>query len=69
MIDSLVDYLSVYSMLFCLLPASAGFLLGWRFDPEDGGDMLPRNIALFPNYTALQGRSPYSSHLTSNATQ
>jgi hypothetical protein len=28
MIDSLVDYLSVYSMLFCLLPASAGFLLG-----------------------------------------
>jgi hypothetical protein len=23
------------------------------FDPEDGGDMFLRNVALYPNYTAL----------------
>jgi hypothetical protein len=23
----------------------AGFLLGSLFDPEDGGDMIPRNVA------------------------
>jgi hypothetical protein len=28
--------------------ASAGFLLNLPFDPEGGGDMLFRNILLFP---------------------
>jgi hypothetical protein len=34
--------------------ASAGFLPGLHFDPEDGGDMFLLNIRLSPNYTAQQ---------------
>jgi hypothetical protein len=31
-----------------------GFLLGWLFDPEDGGDMFLRNVSwLSTDYTAL----------------
>jgi hypothetical protein len=43
-----------------LQPASAGFLLGIHFDPEDGGDMFLRNIGLSPIYAALQPRRYYS---------
>jgi hypothetical protein len=32
------------------LPPSAGFLLGLLFDPEDGGDMFPRNVGLSSKY-------------------
>jgi hypothetical protein len=32
----------------------AGFLLALPFEPEDGGDILLRNIWLSLNYTALQ---------------
>jgi hypothetical protein len=32
-----------------LSTASAGFLLGLLFDPEDGFDVLLRNVELFPN--------------------
>jgi hypothetical protein len=39
-----------------LLPASAGFLLGLLFDPEDGGNVLLRNMVFSPNYTELQPR-------------
>jgi hypothetical protein len=34
--------------------ASAGFLHGLFFDPEDGVDMLLRNFGLYPNYTTLK---------------
>jgi hypothetical protein len=37
-----------------LPPAFRAFLLRLLFDPEDGGDMFLRNVALSPNYTALQ---------------
>jgi hypothetical protein len=37
-------------------------LLGSLFDPEDGGDMLLRNVWLYPNSTALQPRKLYSSY-------
>jgi hypothetical protein len=33
-----------------LLPASTGLLLGLLFRPENGGDMLLRNVGIFPNY-------------------
>jgi hypothetical protein len=37
-----------------LLPASYRFLAWFIFDPEDGGDMLLRNIGwLSTGYTAL----------------
>jgi hypothetical protein len=39
-----------------LLLASAGYLLGLLFYPEDGSDMLLRNVGLPPNYTPLQPR-------------
>jgi hypothetical protein len=42
-------------------PVSAGFLLDLFFDPENGGDMLLRNIGLSLSYTAIQLRTPYSS--------
>jgi hypothetical protein len=41
--------------------ASGGFLLGLLFDPEDGDDMFFRRVKLFPIYTALRARTPYSS--------
>jgi hypothetical protein len=39
---------------------SANNLLGFHFDPEDGGDMLLRNIWVSPNYMALKFTRPYS---------
>jgi hypothetical protein len=41
-----------------LSPASAGYLLGLLFDPEDVGDIFLRNVGLSPNYKALQPRRP-----------
>jgi hypothetical protein len=37
-----------------LASASACFLLGLLFDPEDEDDLFLRNVGLFSNYTALQ---------------
>jgi hypothetical protein len=35
----------------------AGFLLGIVFDPEDGGNIFPRNVGSFStDYTALYPR-------------
>jgi hypothetical protein len=42
----------------CLPPASAGFLLGLLFDPEDGGDMFFQNVGLYQNYTVLKFTRP-----------
>jgi hypothetical protein len=39
---------------------SAYIVLDLLFDPENGSDMLLRNVRLFPNYTGLQPRRPYS---------
>jgi hypothetical protein len=39
--------------------ASAGFLRGLVFDPEDGVDMLFRKVGISPYYTALKPRRPY----------
>jgi hypothetical protein len=36
-----------------LAPTSTGFLLGLLFYPEDGGDILLRNVGLSPNCMAL----------------
>ena len=45
-----------------LLPASAGFLLGLVFNPEDGGDMCLQNVCwLLTDYTALYPRWQNSS--------
>jgi hypothetical protein len=45
-----------------LLPASADFLQGLRFKPEDGGDMFLRNVGLLSSaYTALYLRIENSS--------
>jgi hypothetical protein len=38
--------------------ASADFLLGVLFGPEDGDDIFFRNVKLSPNYTALQPMRP-----------
>jgi hypothetical protein len=40
--------------------AAACFLLALLFNPEDGGNMFPRNVKLSPNYMVLQPRRPYS---------
>jgi hypothetical protein len=40
------------------MPASAGLLLGLRFDPEEGGYMFARNIRIYPNCTAIQPSNP-----------
>jgi hypothetical protein len=37
-----------------LPPASAGFLIGVFFDPENGGNTFFRNFGLFQNYTDLE---------------
>jgi hypothetical protein len=52
-----------FGAIYCLPPASAGFLLTLIFYPEDGGDIFLRNIALsfFPKYMVLQTIRPYSS--------
>jgi hypothetical protein len=50
---------SIYGSL-SFLPASAGFLLGLLFGPEDGGDVTS-NIRLSSNYVALQPSRLYSS--------
>jgi hypothetical protein len=36
-----------------MLLASAGFLLGSLFDPEDGVDIFLPNVGVCPNYTAI----------------
>jgi hypothetical protein len=38
----------------------AGFSLGMFFDAEDGEHTILRNVELWPNYTVLQSRRPYS---------
>jgi hypothetical protein len=35
-------------------PASAGFLLDLLSDPEDGSNMILKNVWLSPNYKELQ---------------
>jgi hypothetical protein len=34
--------------------ACTGFFLGLHFEPEDGGNMLHRNVLFFHNYKTLQ---------------
>jgi hypothetical protein len=43
----------------CMPTASVCFMLGSLFNPEDGGDMILRNVGIFPNYGVLQFRIPY----------
>jgi hypothetical protein len=45
------------------ISASASFLLLLVFCPEDGGDMIFRNVGRSPNYVALQPRQPYSLYV------
>jgi hypothetical protein len=46
----------------CLLFLPAGFLLALLFDPENGGDMILRNIScLLPDYMVLHPRRQKSS--------
>jgi hypothetical protein len=40
--------------------ASAGFLIGLLFDPEDGCSMFLRNFRLCPKYMTLQPGRPRS---------
>jgi hypothetical protein len=40
------------------LPYSVGFLRDLLLEPEDEGDIFPRNVGLSPKYTALQPRIP-----------
>jgi hypothetical protein len=37
----------------CLLPASAGLLLGLLFNPEDGSDAFLQNVGLSQNLMAF----------------
>jgi hypothetical protein len=39
-----------------MLPASAGFLLGLVFNPEDGNDIFLKNVRLSLKYMLLQPR-------------
>jgi hypothetical protein len=43
--------------------ASIGVLLGLLVDPEDGIDILARNVMFSPNYAPLHSTRPYSSFL------
>lgn len=43
----------VSSAYFSLCPISGGFFLGILFDPDDGGDMVLRNIGPSLKYTVL----------------
>jgi hypothetical protein len=40
--------------------ASADFLLGLRFDPEDRGDILLRNVEVPPNYRDVTTQRVYA---------
>jgi hypothetical protein len=42
-------------------PACPGILLGLPFDPEDGGDVFPRNVGISPKYTVLERRRLHAS--------
>jgi hypothetical protein len=46
---------------FWVLACFSSFSLGVLFDPDDGRDILLRNIGLSPKYTALQPRRPMDS--------
>jgi hypothetical protein len=55
-------YLLRYNAVLLATCFHAGFRLGWFFDPEDGGDMFPRNLG-WPtvNYMVLYPRRQYCS--------
>jgi hypothetical protein len=42
----------------------ASFLLGLLLDPEDGGNILLRNVRLSPKYRASQSGQLYSLHIS-----
>jgi plasmid stabilization system protein ParE len=44
-------------------PLFSGFLLGLLFDPEEVGNLLPRNVWLYLNYKVWQYRRPYSTSI------
>jgi hypothetical protein len=46
-----------------ILPASICFLNVIHFDIEDGGDILARNVGIFPNNATLTFKRPCSSQL------